>query len=513
MALGTQRGALEPHGKRLTSLDALFLQLESPNTPMHSASVAIFEGEPLCDARGALRIEALSEEIERRHHLVPKLRMRVMVFGQLHPTWVDDTRFDMKNHLHTLALPDPGSDEQLLDVCADLISVPLDREHPLWEMWFLQGLEGGRVALVEKLHHALADGLAGVELATLLLDPTPNAARVREADGPWNPRPAPSMSRVLAREMTRRLSMLLRLTAFAGASALHPISSMARSIRLAHGLADVVSPRAVAPRSSLNRRVGPRRSVALISQPLEEMRRIERRFGVTLNDVVLSAVAGGVTDLYEARNELGSARQIQVLVPVGFSRRNPSVLGNNVSAMLARLPLARTGPVTRLRAVSREMTRCKQHHHALAGALLLRVLAELPASWLRATVPVLQRQPFVNVVVTNVPGTRSPLYAMGARMLQAFPIVPIAGNLTVGVAALSYDTELTIGLLADRDGCTDLEILARGIERAFSELSVAAGPVRRRGARSSHPVAASVGVAEDAAAEVGFALRAGGGHR
>lgn len=466
-------------GEPLSALDSCFLYLESPRTPMHSGSVALFEAGPLVDHHGRVRIDAIRHEVEHRLDLVPKLRRRVsfVALGQVAPVWVDDPSFEVSRHVHRIALSGPGTEEQLADVCADILAVPLDRGHPLWEIWFVDGLASKCVALIEKLHHSLADGLAGVELATVLLDlekRSPPAHETSREGVPWTPEPAPSRLSVVGRDLVRRADVPLRVMGAGLGAALHPYRFATRAARVADALGTVLTPRTIAPRSPLNTQIGQSRRVAFVRQSMEELRLVERRYGVTVNDVLLTAVASGIRQLYESRGKAEETRSLQVLVPVGSEHGGDHMLGNRVSAMFPRLPIGRAGPVTRLRFVSHEMARCKRHGQPLVTDMLLRALDPMPQPVLVAASRLMHHQPFFNIVVTNVPGPPFPLYAMGARMLEVFPFVPLAGNLSVGVAALSYDRELTVGLIADRFLWEDLDVLARGIERSFAELVKAA---------------------------------------
>ena len=231
----------------------------------------------------------------------------------------------------------------------------------------------------------------------------------------------------------------------------------------------------MAPRSSINVPVGDRRSLVVVRQPLDELRRVERRFGVTINDVLLAAVTGGLRFQLTGRGETVEGRTLQALVPVATDLHGDHRLGNKVSAMIVRLPLGLADPVTRLAVVARTVSTCKKHRQALAGDFIMRLLEPWPRPALKAAARFAHHQPFVNVVVTNVPGPAVPLYALGAQMLEAFPVVPLAGNLSVGVAAFSYNGQLSVGLFADRDRCRDVDVLALGIRRSFSELVDAAG--------------------------------------
>ncbi len=473
----------------LSPLDAMFLYLESPRTPMQAGSVAIFERNAFKDRDGVVRIQAIRDEIGRRLDLVPKLRRRVRFprIGQGGPVWVDDPAFDIAHHVRHIAVPAPGTETELLELSGDLLAVPLDRAHPLWELWVVEGLEGGRMALVEKIHHALADGLASVELATVLLDfeshPAPSKVPVSP---PWTSRPEPREATVVARDLIRRGTAPMR----SGLSLLgalgHPVRSIRRASQLAGAVSTLVTPRTIAPRSSINVAVGQGRRVALVRQALEPLKEIETRFGVTMNDVLLAAVSGGLRAQLIGRGESIAGVTLQALVPVGMDPHGDHRLGNKISAMIVRLPLDKADPVTRLQAVSQALGRCKERQQALVGGYITRTLDPWPRSALAGSAHLIHRQRLVNLVITNVPGPPFPLYSMGARMLEAFPIVPLAGNLSLAVAALSYDGQLSIGILADRDGCPDIDALAQGIGTSFTELLAAVG----EGTGGSHTRAA-----------------------
>ncbi|HKH88512.1 MAG TPA: wax ester/triacylglycerol synthase family O-acyltransferase [Acidimicrobiales bacterium] len=474
---------MSPTIEALTALDSFFLYLESPKTPMHGGSVGIFEGAPLRDRLGRLPVEAARAEVERRLELVPRLRQRVQ-FSRLGapPVWVDDPDFDIANHVLSTVLPSPGTETQLTELCAELMATLLDRERPLWEMWFVDGLDGGRVAVIEKLHHAMADGLAGVELATVLLDLQRHPDLPHQPTKPWLPGPAPSLGAMLAHDVIRRGAAPLHSVAHGLDAMRHPVQTARHAAELGTAVSAVVTPQSIAPSCSLNVPVGEGRQVLFVRQPLDDLKRAEHRFGVTINDLLLTAVAGGLHRLFSARGERVEGRTVQVLVPVGLDHHGDHRLGNKVAAMLVRLPIGTSDPADRLRAVAEAAQRSKQRHQALAAELIVDLLEPWPQPALSAVTQLVHKQPLVNLVVTNVPGPDIPLYAMGARMLEAFPIVPLAGNLSVGVAALSYDGQLTVGLLVDPVACPDAAVLAAGISRSFADLVAATShrPRRRR---------------------------------
>ncbi|HUO49697.1 MAG TPA: wax ester/triacylglycerol synthase domain-containing protein, partial [Acidimicrobiales bacterium] len=292
--------------RRLTGLDALFLHLESPRTPMHMGSVAVFEGGPLTDATGRIRIETLRADVEDRLDLVPNLRCRPRraFLGESAPVWVDDGEFDLTAHMRVVALPTPGTMEQLAALSEEILAVPLDLDHPLWEMWFVEGLAGGRVGLVQKLHHAMADGLAGVELATVLLDAERHPRRPHGARRPWYPEPMPGALSVAAFDASARLASGLRVLRLGARRLADPVPTLRRAITTADALGTVLTPRLFAPRSSLNAPIGQARRIAFVRAPMEQLVAVEHAHGVTINDIVLSAVAGGLRHMLQARGEV-----------------------------------------------------------------------------------------------------------------------------------------------------------------------------------------------------------------
>ncbi len=455
----------------LTELDASFLYMESSHTPMHMGSIGIFEGSPLHDARGCLRLDEVRAQVQSRLHLVPKLRkvVRLPLLGEAAPVWVDDPDFDITDHVRAAAVPEPGDEAQLFAICARLMSSPLDRDRPLWEIWLIDGLEDGRVAVFEMIHHCMADGLAGIELASALLDLEARPPGHHNADW-WEPAPAPRRLAVIADELAQFGGVVSMVAADAWHAAWHPSRAGRVLSRYTSAFYDLLSPTPVAPHLSLNAPVGFDRRALVVRQRMDDLRRAEHLFGVTLNDLLLTAVAAGVHDLLSARGEVMDGRQLQVLVPVGADHHGDHQLGNEVSAMLVRLPISAAPAEERLREVAGAQRSHKEHGQARATHLLLSSLDTLPPAAVSAASHLMHHQPFVNLVVTNVPGPDVPLYMLGARMLEVIPFVPLGGNLSVGVAALSYNGAFTIGVLADPDACPDVDILSEGISRCFAEL-------------------------------------------
>ncbi len=456
----------------LTELDASFLYMESPQTPMHMGSIGIFEGGPLHDARGRIRLDAVRAHVQGRLHLVPKLRkvVRLPLLGESAPVWVDDSDFDISYHVREAAVPEPGDEALLLELCARLMSSPLDRDRPLWEIWLIDGLADGRVAVLEMIHHCLADGLAGVELASVLLDLEARHRDDRHNLDAWTPAPPPRRATLVADGLAQFGGIVATLAADAWYAAWHPSRTGRVLSRYLSAFQDLLSPIPLAPRLSLNAAIGFDRRAIVVRERMDDLRRAQRRFGVTLNDLLLTAVAAGVHDLLSARGEVMEDRQLQVLVPVGSDHHDDHRLGNEVSAMFVRLPISAAAPAERLREVAAVERSHKERGQARATNLLLSSLNSLPPAAVSAASHLVHHQPFVNLVVTNVPGPDIPLYLLGARMLEVIPLVPLGGNLSVGVAAISYNGSLTIGILADPDACPDADVLSAGIERCFAEL-------------------------------------------
>jgi WS/DGAT/MGAT family acyltransferase len=354
----------------------------------------------------------------------------------------------------------------------------LDRAHPLWELWFVDGLEGGRVAMVEKIHHALVDGIGGVDLAMMLLDPAPN---------PPPPRPAP-ISQAVAASQPSGLALLGEAMETAierpfvlGRHLVSMTTHPARTVKTARELACAVgslAPEPFAPRSSLNNAIGPRRHYQIIRCSLGDVRATGHALGGTINDVVLTAVAAGLADLLAARHdEIPGA--VHALVPVSLRGADEHrALGNRVAAMIVPLPVEKGTLQDHFLAV-RQATRFAKRHHQQELALAIVTMPEYwPEALVAAVSKLIHRQPFANLVVTNVPGPPVPLYLMGSEMLEVFPLVPLARNLTLSIGILSYGQELTMGLWADSDRCADLGLLASGIEGALAALGARARSVQ-----------------------------------
>jgi diacylglycerol O-acyltransferase / wax synthase len=458
--------------QRLSAQDASFLHAESLDTPMHVGSLATLEGAPLFDDAGRFRIDEFRAHVESRLPLVPLFRKKLMEvpLGQGRPVWVDDPDFDVTYHVRLTALPAPGSDEQLKLLCSRVQAHLLDRTKPLWELWVVEGLEGGRVALMQKTHHALVDGISGVDVATVLLDFSPEPARY-DTEPAWEPEQAPTPAELLARTLVERVTEPAEIARTVRAAVRGPRRVLRRGAELGTSLASFAQRETVAPRASINVRIGQHRRFEVVRGSLDDAKHTKNRLGGTVNDVVLAGVTGGLRQLLLARGETVDGLRLRAMCPVSVRDESERMtLGNRVSAMFVPLPVGEEDPLTRLRIVQEATRDVKDRRQALGAEFLVGITQYAPQTLFSLAARLAHRQRFANLVITNVPGPQQPLYVMGAQMIEAFPIVPLVRNTTVGIAILSYNGQLNLGLFADRDTCPDLGMLAEGIEKSFAEL-------------------------------------------
>ncbi|HKA88877.1 MAG TPA: wax ester/triacylglycerol synthase family O-acyltransferase [Haliangiales bacterium] len=457
--------------ERLTALDAGFLDMERDRTAhMHVGLVAVYEGP----APGYRELIAF---VESRFHRVPRYRQRLrfVPFGQGRPVWVDESQFDIEFHVRHTALPAPGGEEQLKALAARLFAQRLDRDKPLWEMWFCEGLPEGRWAIIAKTHHCMIDGISGVDIATVLMEEEPRAHI--DPPVPWTPRPQPTAAQLLAdgvvQQVVHPLSTL-RGALSAGTDARRTMVEIAGGLPELWGMARMGQ----APASSLNLPIGPHRRFEMVKLPLAAVKRIRAALGGTVNDVILAVVAGGLRELLIARGET-PPESLRVMIPV--SVRTPEergTLGNRVTAIFCAIPVGEADSARRLRAVSRETKGLKESRQAI-GALALTRLGEFTPPTLAAQAARLSAVTrFFNLVVTNVPGPQHPLYLLGRRMLASYPCVPLVRLSSVGIALLSYDGAIGVGLLGDAERARDLPVLARALPAALAELARAADGAR-----------------------------------
>jgi len=461
---------------RLGSLDASFLHLERIETPMHVGALSVFEEASFFDASGRFRLAEVRRLVASRLHLIPRFRKRLMnvLLEQGRPIWVDDERFDIAYHVRLTALPYPGGREQLLALTARVQTQMLDRARPLWELWFVEGLEGGRVALIQKTHHALVDGVSGVDVATVLLDFTPEPGFLEPPR--WVMEPAPSPGRLLADSLYERSTEPAEMVRSVRRAVRAPQQAMERATQLRRALSTLAERDTIVTPTSLNVSVGRNRRFETVGVSLSDVTAIRDAFGGTVNDVVLAGVSGALRRLFEARGEIVAGGHLRVLCPVSVRDDAERMqLGNRVSAMFVDLPVGEENPIARLAAVRATTHDLKDREQAVGAAFLLDLSHYAAPTLLGLAARLVQRQPFVHLVVTNVPGPQVSLYCMGARMLEAYPVVPLSHNLSLGIAILSYCGQLHFGLNVDPDAFGDLDVLSAALEASFAELTKLAG--------------------------------------
>jgi diacylglycerol O-acyltransferase / wax synthase len=454
----------------LTPLDAAFLELEQADESahMHIGWAMIFD--PLPEG-GAPSLDDLRSQTAERLELLPGFRRRLSsprVGSLSFPTWEPEPDFDIADHMRHATLPAPGGEGELLEWLADFYSHRLDRARPLWETTLLDGLEGGRWALVTKVHHCLVDGISGVSVATVLLDadpdPPPDSKGLAEA------LPPPGENEQASRS---RLSRLGGVVGSGVDTALHP-SKLASVLSRSRAVAEVIIRDEVvgATHTSLNEPIGGTRRLAAVDVPLDDLKQIKRRLGGTVNDVILAASAGGLRRLFEHRGESLNGNTIRVMVPVSLRQASEVLaLGNRVSSLFVELPVTEPDPLLRYRKTAAAAKNLKEADQA-GGAETLIDLAAAAPPMIHSIVARLAFTPrLFNITITNVPGPQMTLYAMGAPMRRVVPLVPIFSGHAVGVAVVSYDGGVTFGLNADRGSVPDLEVLQRGIEESLAELA------------------------------------------
>ena len=400
------------HKDRLSAVDASFLHQERESSHMHVGGIAIFEGPP--PAR-----EEFCEHIESRLHLVPRYRQKLsfppVEMGR--PFWIDDPRFNIDYHVRHTALPSPGSEEQLRGLAGRIFSQRLDRSKPLWEIWLAQGLEGDRFALISKTHHALVDGVSGVDIATVLFDMTAEVAEPPEAEEAWTP----------------------------------------------------------APEVPLNVPIGPHRRLFWTESRLDDFKAVKNALGGTVNDVFLAVVAGGLARWLRSRGVRTEGLELRGLVPVSIrSNDQQGQLGNQIAALRGPLPVYADDPVERLEIVRKAMQDVKESKQALGAEVISGLEDFAPPTLLAMASRLNFSTRLFNVIVTNVPGPQFPLYLMGREMLQIVPVAFLPQDHALAIAAMSYNGKLDLGLLGDYDAMPDLEKVAAYFEESLAELKEAA---------------------------------------
>lgn len=458
--------------ERLDGMDASFVYLETPTAPMQVGMTCVFDPSTAPDGYSFAKVRRL---VEDRLHLIPPFRRRLVeVPANLHrPGWIDDPDFDLDQHLHRARLPAPGGVGELERFAADVVSRPLDPQRPPWEMHIVEGLEGGMVASVTKMHHAAVDGIAGAELTATLLDLEPEPEPVAPPDSPWNPEPSPSRLALAAGAVRD----LLRQPVVTGSVLARTARSAVRLLR--HNRRPETTPPPgpfAAPRAPYNGPLTGRRHVAFAQIDLDDVRRIKDSAGVTINDVVLAVCAAALRGHLEDHG--GQLEQSLVAaVPVSVRVQDEDASSNQLSAMLVELGTTIGEPMARLQAIATSSRDAKTQHHVL-GPDTFAELADLTPPALLAAAGALESRfnvlgripPLCNLIVSNFPGPPFPLYCAGGRMVAAYPMGPLGLGTALNITVQSYLDTLWFGIVACPDVVPEPWALADGIHDAVHEL-------------------------------------------
>jgi WS/DGAT/MGAT family acyltransferase len=448
--------------ERLTASDLFLLLWDDYGWSGDIGGLAILDGTSLLDADGRVRIEAVRRQLEPKLHLIPRFRQRLYRprLGLGRPLWVDAPAFDLADHIRVHPVAGPGEEAQLLQACQDLARRRLDPARPLWELWLLPGLPEQRVGAFFKLHHAFADGAAGVAAFGALLDLTADAPT--PAAPPWTPTPIPTAGELLRDNLRRRGQALVQ----AARGLAHPSGTLRRARRALPAWREFLAEQR-APRTSLNRPIGTDRRLALVRGRLDLAKQIAHAHHAKVNDVALAAVAGGLRQLLTSRAEPVDQLVLRAMVPISLHQEQPGqAQGNKDSWMIVPLPLGEPDPVRRLQLIAAQTAQRKHKPRPPTGSGISASLL-----FQRAFLRGFGHQRLMNTSITNVPGPPVPLYLAGARLLELFPMVSLMGNLTLVVAVLSYAGQLNLTAVADQNTCPDVDVFAQGVRSALDDLT------------------------------------------
>lgn len=466
---------------RLTSIDASFLANEGSSSHMHVGAVLIFEGPPPS-------YDDLLEHVSSRLHLVPRFRQK-LAFPPLQmgrPFWSDDPGFNLEYHVRHSALPAPGSEDQLRNMASRVFSQQLDRTKPLWELWLVQGLKGKRFALVTKTHHALVDGVSGVDIATVLFDATP-VTEPAEPEQEWIPQPEPSGAELAARGAEGLAALPLRLARRLRSAVEHPGPAIQEVSEAVEAVGEVGLALAnPAPDVPLNVGIGSHRRLCWVRGDLGELKRIKNALGGTVNDAVLAVVAGALRRWLRGRGVSIDGLELRALVPVSIRAADEhGELGNRIAAVRGPLPVGIEDPVERLRRVREGMADVKSSKQALGAEVIARFNDFAPPTLLAQASRLNFSTRLFNLIVTNVPGPQLPLYVLGRELEDVFPVAFLPDDHALAIAIMSYNGAIDFGLLADYDSIEDVGEIAAGIAETIDELLGAAGSGRSDSGRRS----------------------------
>jgi len=468
--------------ERLSGLDTSFLHLERSGAHMHVASTSIFEGTAPTHAE-------FREHIGSRLHLVPRFRqkLRFVPFTQGRPVWIDDPHLNLDYHVRQTALPAPGSDEQLRNLAARIFSQQLDRSKPLWELWLVEGLSGDRFAIIGKSHHALVDGVSGVDITTVLFDLDPEPAGTPDKAPPWLASPEPTDVQLLTEAWKERLTSPREI--YRGVR--HALRGPRQVLKGVGATSKIVTAGMSAPDTVFNVEIGPHRRFQMTQTDLDDLKRVKDAHGGTVNDVILSIVAGGIGRYLRARGHDTTGLELRAMVPVSVrAAEEHGALGNRISAMMAPLPVWCEDPVERLQLMTEEMGDLKSSGQAVGAEILTKLTDFAPSTIASQAARLQPAQRFFNLVVTNVPGPQFPLYVLGRKMESIFPMVPLARRQALCVGIMSYNGQVNFGLIGDYDAMADLDSFALDLEAATKEV-IATAPARKKAKSKKRKAAAA----------------------
>ena len=469
--------------ERLSGLDTSFLHLERSGAHMHVASTSVFEGAAPSHAE-------FRDHIASRLHLVPRFRqkLRFVPLDQGRPVWVDDPHLNLDYHVRQTALPAPGSDEQLRNLAARIFSQQLDRSKPLWELWLVEGLTGDRFAIIGKSHHALVDGVSGVDITTVLFDLDPEPSGTPDKAPPWLASPEPTDVQLLGEAWKERLTSPKEI--YRGVR--HALRGPRQVLEGIGATSKMVTAATAAPSTVFNVEIGPHRRFQMAQTDLDDLKRVKDAHGGTVNDVILSIVAGGIGKYLRARGHDTDGLELRAMVPVSVrAAEEHGALGNRISAMMAPLPVWCEDPVERLQLMTAEMGDLKSSGQAVGAEILTKLTDFAPSTIASQAARLQPAQRFFNLVVTNVPGPQFPLYVLGRKMESIFPMVPLARRQALCVGIMSYNGQVNFGLIGDYDAMADLDSFALDLEATTREVIKTAPAKKKKAAAKKRKTAAA----------------------
>jgi WS/DGAT/MGAT family acyltransferase len=460
--------------QRLSGLDASFLYLERPSMHMHVGGVSVLDPSSLPGAK--LSFDELARVITSRLHLVPRFRQKVVEvpWNAARPVWVDDAEFDVEFHIRRAALPTPGGRKELADFVQRVASRPLDRSKPLWEMYLIEGMEDGLVAILTKVHHAMIDGISGIDIATVLFDfvPEPQVP----VPQPWVPEQEPTRQQLFQTAVGEQLRNPLALIGETMNTLVRAPVRMAGSIGRSLGGVREILGLGAPPKGPFDGKVGPNRRFAMADSPVERFKAIKNAAGGTVNDVVLAVTAGALSKVMKARHETTRGRTLRAMVPVSVRADDEKMaLGNRVSMIFVDLPVGPIDPVNRLHRVTAATQDLKESMMAVGADTIMNLSQYAPPTLHAMAARLVSRGHWFNVVVSNVPGPQVPMYIAGARLLAAYPVMPTAENVGLSIAVTSLAGTMGFGFTGDWDLVPDIDYLAASLEESVDELAKAAG--------------------------------------